>query len=113
MEQSILTTIKKLLGIAPEYDVFDTDIIMHINTVLVILYQLGVGDKPYSITGVDNKWSEIVPEESQLEMIKSYIYAKVRLIFDPPSAGSVNSALDNLIKELEWRINVSVDPSEV
>lgn len=113
MEQSILLSIKKLLGITPEYDAFDMDIILHINSVFVILFQLGVGDKPYSIVDNSNTWDEIVPDESQLEMIKSYIYAKVRMMFDPPTIGAVNTSLDNMIKELEWRISVAVDPGEV
>lgn len=113
MDQSILLTIKKLLGVAPEYDAFDIDIIMHINSVFSILFQIGLGNKPFAITDSSATWSEIVPDESQLEMVKSYVYAKVRMIFDPPTVGAVNTSLENLIKELECRISYAVDPGEV
>lgn len=112
MDQSILLSIKKLLGIYPEHGAFDTDIIMHINTVFAILYQIGFGDKPYSICDESSTWSEIIPDASQLEMVKSYVYAKVRSLFDPPTTGAVSTALESTIKELEWRISVSVDPGK-
>lgn len=109
MNDSILKTIKKLLGIEENFEGFDTDIMIHINTVMSILYQLGI-NKAFSITGSNETWSDYISDMSKLEMIKTYIYLKVRLIFDPPTAGSVMESINRQISELEWRINVAVDP---
>ena len=110
---SILTSIKKLLGIVEECEDFDVDIIIHINTVLVILNQLGVGDKVFSIEDKSTTWLDYLGEKHKdLGFIKSYIYQKVRLLFDPPS-GAVLEALNNSITELEFRINVAVDTGEI
>ena len=108
---SILTSVKKMLGIAPEYTHFDADIIMHINSVFSILTQLGVGSpNGFVITGVENKWSDFITDDSRIEMIKSYVYQKVRLIFDPPTNSAVIEAINRSISEFEFRINVAVDP---
>lgn len=111
MNDSILNTIKKMLGIEVGFEGFDTDIIIHINTVLGILYQLGI-ERSFSITGANETWSDYISDMSKLEMIKTYIYLKVRLIFDPPASGSVIDVINRQISELEWRINVTVDPKE-
>lgn len=108
--ESILNTIKKLLGIKEDYTEFDTDIIVQINTVFGILYQLGI-KKPFSITSADEKWSDYLTDMSKLEMVKSFMYAKVRLAFDPPTGGLLD-ALKEQAAELEWRINVTVDPED-
>ena len=114
---SILTSIKKLLGIADEYEQFDTDIIMFINSAFSVLTQLGVGNESgFAITGKTETWddylsgSELVKE--QLEMVKTYVYLKVRVAFDPPSSSFVLEAFNKQISELEWRINVVVDPEK-
>lgn len=110
--ESILTSIKKLLGITEEYDHFDTDLIIHINSVLAILTQLGVGpSKGFAITDKYQTWGEFVPEGSNLELVKSYVFLKVRLLFDPPSSSAVIESSNKLISELEWRINVEVESS--
>ena len=112
--ESILTSIKKMLGIAEEYTHFDMDIIMHINTVLGTLTQIGVGSsKGFSIQDDSEIWSDFIPSNYNLEMIKSYVYLKVRLLFDPPQSSSVATSMENTIKELEWRISVTVDPGNV
>lgn len=108
--ESILNTIKKLLGLDAEYTQFDTDIIVFINSVFGTLYQLGVG-KPFSITSAEETWSDYLEDVSKLEMIKSYMYMKVRLAFDPPTGGLLD-ALKEQAAELEWRINVMVDPKD-
>lgn len=109
---SILLSIKKMLGIEEEYKHFDTDIIIHINTVLGILTQLGVGPNTgYSITDETNTWDEFI-EGPNLEMIRSYVYLKVKLIFDPPMSSISADAIKNSISELEWRINATVDPGK-
>lgn len=109
---SILLSIKKLLGIEEQYKHFDTDIIMHINTVLGILTQLGVGPSTgYSISDETNTWDEFI-EGSNLEMIKTYVYLKVKLMFDPPLSSVTTDAIKTNISELEWRINTIVDPGK-
>lgn len=101
---SILTSIKKLLGITEEYEQFDTDIIIHINTVLSILSQMGVGSTtPFSISDKTALWTDFLGTKDDLEMVKSYVYMKVRLMFDPPTSSALNS-MTELIKELETRL---------
>lgn len=107
---SILTSIKKLLGISEDYTAFDTDIIMHINSVFMILNQLGVGPaEGFSIEDSSSEWSEFVSDNMQIESVKSYVYLKVRLLFDPPTSSAVIESTNRLISELEWRLNVAVD----
>lgn len=111
MEDSILFTVKKHLGIADEDTGFDIDIIMDINTVFGILTQLGVGPaEGYSIEDNTSTWSDYLQDNTLLEMVKTYMYLKVRMIFDTPTSGSMNSAHEQLIAELESRINYMVDP---
>lgn len=108
---SILTSIKKLLGITEEYENFDQDIIMHINSAFMILNQLGVGPKSgFSINDKSSTWNEFIPESSNLEAVKTYVHLKVKLMFDPPLSSTVIEAIKSQINELEWRLNVSVDP---
>lgn len=112
MQESILYTIKKMLGLDPDYSAFDVGIIIHINSVIMILRQLGVGPQDgYSITGPDEQWSDYLGDQaSLLESVKSYIYLKVRSVFDPPSNSYVQDAIQKQIAEYEWRLNVEVDP---
>lgn len=106
---SILNSVKKLLGIPEEYNHFDQDLIMHINTVFVTLTQLGAGPaKPYMITGPDEYWEDFFGDMKIVNSVKSYMAAKVRYMFDPP-VGGVLTALESTIAELEWRINIEVD----
>lgn len=106
---SILTSVKKIIGIAEEDDSFDTDIIIHINTVFMILSQLGMESVDnFSISDKYALWSDIIPEGYSLEAIKTYVALKVRMIFDPPTGG-VADAIKNNISELEWRINVAIE----
>lgn len=110
---SILTSVKKLLGIAEGYTAFDTDIIIHINSVFMILNQLGVGPKkPFTIMDKSALWSDFIDENQNIEAVRSYVFMKVRLLFDPPQQASVIESINNLIKEMEWRLNVAVDPGE-
>lgn len=111
MEESILNTTKKLLGIMPEYEHFDADIVMHINSVFLILNQMGVGpDTPFVITDESQTWTDFSEDINLIQMVKSYMGAKVRMLFDPPTSGSVSEALKNTISEFEWRLNVACDP---
>ena len=111
--ESILTSIKKLLGISEEYTHFDSDLVMHINSVFSILTQLGVGPADgFYITDDSAKWADFIPEGKDLEMVKSYMHQKVRLLFDPPLSSSVMESMNNMIEEFEWRLQVAADPIE-
>ena len=108
--ESILTSIKKLLGIEEEYTQFDNDIIMHINTVFLNLTQLGVGPtEGFLIEDDTATWYDFIGDSNQLQAVKSYMYLKVKLLFDPPFSSSVIESMNRMIAELEWRLNVAVD----
>lgn len=110
MEDSILLSIKKLLGIAPEYEIFDPDIIMYINSAFSVLTQLGVGPaEGFMIHDANDSWSQFIVQDARLEMVKSYVFLKVRLLFDPPSSSAVMDAMNRQINEYEWRLNVAAE----
>lgn len=107
MEESILNSVKKALGIGPDYDAFDTDVIIHINSVFSTLNQLGIGpDEGFMIEDADAKWEDFLLNDKRLNSVKTYVYLKVRILFDPPTSGFVLTALQEQTKELEWRLNV-------
>lgn len=101
---SILTSIKKLVGITEEYEAFDTDIIMHINMAIAILEQIGVGKPGFRITDETQTWADYMNDDPKLELVKDYIYLKVRLIFDPPVSTSAVESMNRLISEYEARL---------
>lgn len=108
--ESILTSIKKLLGIDDEYTQFDSDLIMHINTVFLNLTQLGVGpSEGFMIEDDAAIWEDFIGDSTQLQAVKTYVYLKVKLLFDPPLSSSVIDSMNRMISELEWRLNVVVD----
>lgn len=95
------------------YDVFNPDLLIHINTALMTLRQIGVGPKePFYITGETETWADFLGEREDLEAVKTYVYLKVRLVFDPPQSSFVADALERAASELEWRLNVEVDPHD-
>ena len=102
MNESILTSIKKLLGIPEEYEAYDPDIIIHINTFLTRLYQVGVGVPNFCITDKSATWDDFLVDTAKFQQAKTYVYLRVRLIFDPPQSGAAN--------ELEWLLFVDADP---
>lgn len=110
---SILVSIKKLLGNTEEYKYFDPDIIMHINSAFSILKQLGVGPKEgFMVTGESETWQDFLGEEhmKDLNEVQIYVYLRVKLGFDSSSlTGSVLDSINKQISELEWRMNVTVD----
>lgn len=109
---SILDSVKQMLGITTEYTHFDPDIIMHINSVFMILHQLGVGpEEGFAIEDNSMLWEDYLTDPTQLQLVKSYLYLKVRLLFDPPSSGTLMNCMNQQISEFEWRLNVAVDPS--
>lgn len=107
---SILETIKKLIGIDKDYGIFNIDLIVAINSSFMILNQLGVGpDKPFTITGSKETWSDFFGDEEIFSLAKSYIYLRARLLFDPPSSGVLHEAVERQISEFEWRMHVQAD----
>lgn len=105
MSDSILDSIKKMLGLDEEYDVFDTDLIILINSVLFSLNQMGIGpNKPLIVTDSGNEWSEFTEDFNDLEAVKTYIYLRVKLLFDPPTSSAVQEAMNKTIDELQWRL---------
>lgn len=106
MTNSILLTIKKMLGISEEYHAFDIDIITNINSVFLTLNQLGVGpSSPFQITGEDEVWTDF-EESTKVPGIQTYLYLKVRLLFDPPTNSFLVDSIRKQIDELEWRLNI-------
>ena len=111
MEESILRSIQALLGPDSDYDVFIPDILIHINSAISVLTQLGIGPEDgFRITGPNETWSDLLSDDKKLEDVKTYIYFKVKLGFDPPSNSSLVTFYKQECNELEWRINVAVDP---
>ena len=110
MDESILTSIKKLLGIPEDYEHFDQDIIIHINSVFMILNQLGVGPtEEFTIADKTAVWSDFISDNKKFESVKTYVYMKVRLLFDPPLSSAVMDCINKVINELEWRLNVAAE----
>lgn len=116
MVDSILTSTKNALGLAEDYEPYDPELVMHINSVLATLNQLGVGPKDgYEITDKTQTWTQLLTNEGalfpekRLNDVKSYVFMKVRMLFDPPSVGYVVTAWEKMIAEAEWRIMVTQD----
>lgn len=110
MDESILTSIKKLLGPDENYTAFDKDIIMHINSVFMVLNQLGVGpDECFMIEDDSATWADFLKDSKDLNAVITYIYLKVKLVFDPPLSSAVMEANKQTINELEWRLNVQAE----
>lgn len=108
MDDSILNTIKKMLGISSDYTAFDTDIIFDINSVFLSLNQLGIGPVSiFSITDASSNWADF--SNISKNIIVTYVYLKVRLLFDPPSSSFVLNSISDQIKELEFRLNALVE----
>lgn len=111
MQDSILVTIRKLVCGDPYANHFDTDLLVHINACFSVLNQLGVGpEKGFIVTDETQNWSDYTADSTVLNLVKTYITLKVRLIFDPPLTSSVLEAMNKEISQLEWRLNVAVDP---
>lgn len=111
MDNSILNSVKKMIGIMPEYTDYDDTIIMHINSILMNLNTMGIGpDNYFSISDNTATWDDFITGNSQdLEAIKTYVGIKVRLIFDPPSNSFVVDSLSKQLAEIEYRLYVMAD----
>lgn len=110
LDQSILDSTKKILGLSPDYTAFDQDIATHINSVFSTLEQLGVG--PVGGFFIEDKaalWGDLLGSDARLNLVKSYVYLRVRLIFDPPATSFTQEAMKEQIREMEWRISVVVE----
>lgn len=108
--ESILTSIKKLLGLTEEYIHFDADIIMHINTVLSDLTAIGVGPSSgFSICDNVETWDMFISDDVTFNNVKTYVYLRVKLLFDPPTQSSVLESYQRQVDKLEWRLNVAAE----
>jgi hypothetical protein len=107
VSDSILTSTKKVLGITEDYTPFDVDILMHINSVFSTLHQLGIGPTAgFSIEDATPTWSDFLGDDDRLNSVKTYVYLKVRLAFDPPGTSYLIQAIERQAQELEWRLNI-------
>lgn len=117
MDESILASLRKLLGgAATDYNYFDQDIMIHANTYLANLVQMGVGTPEFILTDEAQTWHDFLGDDypaNRLPQVRSYIYMQVKLIFDPPVSSIANEKMKEAIKELEWRLNVEIDPGIV
>lgn len=104
--ESILNSVKKMLGgFTSNYTYFDTDIIIHINSVFMTLQQIGVGpEEGYAIVDENDLWTDYLPDSTLLNAVKTYMYLKVKLLFDPPTSSIAVDSMNNMIAEFEWRI---------
>lgn len=106
MSDSILTSVKKVLGVGADYNVFDTDIIIHTNSAFATLNQLGIGpESGFAIEDDSATWGDFLGEDKNLNPVKTYVYLRVRMLFDPPGTAYLNTAIKDQVKELEWRLN--------
>lgn len=107
MIDSILDGTKKALALQPDYDVFDADIIMHINSVFGTLNQLGIGpEEGFMIEGSEATWDTFLVGDKRLNPVKTYVYLRVKMLFDPPNTAYLVSAMKEQLTEMEWRLNV-------
>ena len=106
---SILDTIKELLNISNDDTVFNIELIIHINSALSTLYELGVTKTPFRIKGEEETWDDLLGEETKLEDVKDYLYLRTKVVFDPPPSSYVLTCMKEMIKELEWRLNVKAE----
>lgn len=110
MTDSILNSTKKILGITAEDTNFDLDVLIHINSVFTTLEQLGIGPVGgYSITDANDTWDAFLGYDLRLNSVKTYVYLRVRMLFDPPTTSFLMNAIQEQIRELEWRLNVQAE----
>lgn len=120
MVDSILNSVKKVLGLDPDYDAFDPDILMHINTVLTTLNQIGIGpEEGFMVEDDTAVWATFLGDDLRLNSVKTYVYLRVRLLFDPPQTSYLIDSMEQQRKEIEWRLSTQregaawTDPSVV
>ena len=108
---SILTSIKSMLGVQEDYEHFDMDLVIHINSVLMTLTQIGVGpSEGFAIQDKNAKWTDFIgDDEVKLNSVKSFVYLRVKILFDPPASATVLESLKQIANEFEWRLNVAAE----
>lgn len=108
---NILASVKKIIGVAPNHNTFDDDLMLHINTIFTVLTQLGIGPSDGFILSDKNQtWSEFIsPEFKEFNSVKTYMGLRVKLLFDPPLSSVVTDAVNRSISELEWRLIVAAE----
>lgn len=110
LDDSILTSIKKLLNLPEDYTDFDEDIVLHINSALDTIQQLGVGPlEHYEIENKDNKWSEFIGDVKFINFVKTAVFLDVRLVFDPPATSFQIDSFQKRLEQLHWRLRVQAD----
>ena len=110
LDDSILRTIKLMLGLTDDITAYDEEIKVHINSLFTILNQLDVIlDDGFRISGYDETWGQLTDRSTLAEMVKEFMYLKVRMIFDPPGSSVVSDAYNSRIAELEWRMNIQAE----
>lgn len=108
-DESIFNTLKEMIGPLEDSDAFDIDFLVHINTILAVLTQIGVGPTTgFEITGPDETWGMLLEESPLLNHVKTYMYLRLKKIFDPPESGTLMESIQKLIDELEWRIDAEI-----
>lgn len=113
IESSILNSVKKQIGISPEYTIFDPDIILDINTIFMILWQIGVGPPtPFYISDDSALWTDFLGSATNQEGVKTYVYMRVKLMFDPPTSSALMDAMNKTVSELEFRLLIANEPKE-
>ena len=113
VSESILNSIKKLLNISKDEHAFDTDIIIHINSVISALLQIGIGpSEGFRVSDETDTWQDYIADEQKIDYIKTYIYLKVKMIFDPPLNSSLMQSFNETIRELEWRLHINYESTK-
>jgi len=112
MNEVILESVKEDLGIPLSVDAFDNSLIRAINSTFMVLTEFGIGERGFSLTTGDEEWTDYLKDIEQLETVRTYVYLRVRLLFDPPATSFVLQAVKDQISELEFRLNVLVDPKQ-
>lgn len=114
LKESVLESVKKLLGIPTEENVFNVDIMININSAIFTLKQLGISTKESVVSDASVTYGDLFGDQPQtsIEQIKMYLFYKTKLGFDPPTSSAVMECIKEMIKEAEWRLNVSVDPPD-
>ena len=115
MEESILDSIKKFIGLSIDDDTFDDELLMLINGIFMALQQIGVGPQNslFHIEDNSSTWSDYLENPNELSMVQTYIAIRVRLVFDPPQSSALEQALKQEVAEYEWRLNIKVDDYHV
>lgn len=114
MDESILSSVKSKIGMLDEYTEFDGPIIDYINSVFMVLKQIGVGPtEGFYIKDATAVWTDFMDESAELNGVKTYVGQKAKLMFDPPQSSALLQALKESIAEFEWRLNIAVDPGEI